>query len=380
MRLFHNINVDFISKRKIFYIVSIVITVLGLLVPIIKGLHFGIDFLGGTEVVVQFEKEIDIGTVRAATSKMGIGNPELKTFGTTANNILIRTPLQEIDPNQFSKIQSNIEALLKKNFPDTVFSLKEKTASTLVYQFDSSLTASNASDLLFNHGFQAGALSQEKDNREVIVRLSVSDLIKEGLRSSFPDLRFNVIKEDKVGPKIGAELRRDALLAVIFSWIVILVYLGFRFKFVFAAGAVIALIHDVLVALAFVSLFDGLIPGLNLEISQGVLAAFLTIVGFSVNDTVIIFDRIRENLKIHKTMDLKELMNMSINRTLSRTVITSGTVLLVTLVLLLFGGEVNKGFAFTFMVGIITGTYSSIYVASALVYDYVLKTKRKITF
>ncbi len=234
---------------------------------------------------------------------------------------------------------------------------------------------------LLSKGFQAGLYSQEETNRDVIVRVGISDLIREGLKEKFKDYSFEVIKEDKVGPKIGKELRRDAVIAVFLSLIVILIYLGFRFKFVFGVGAVLALFHDVLVTLGFIAFFNGLFPGLNLEITQSVIAAFLTLVGFSVNDTVVVFDRIRENLKIHKTMDLKDLINMSINKTLSRTILTSGTVFLVVLALLLFGGEVNRGFAFTFMVGIITGTYSSIYVASAIVYDWTMKRKKgKIEF
>jgi len=144
---------------------------------------------------------------------------------------------------------------------------------------------------------------------------------------------------------------------------------------------VLALFHDVIVTLGFVSFFNGLIPGLNLEITQSIIAAFLTLVGFSVNDTVVVFDRIRENLKIHKTMELKSLFNMSLNKTLTRTILTSGTVLLVIIALLVFGGEVNRGFAFTFMIGVITGTYSSIFIASASVYDWTMKRKKgKIEF
>ena len=381
MRLFENINIDFLGKRKTFYIVSLIVISLGLLTVFIKGLEYGIDFRGGSEVIVSFNKPVNLADVRSAASQIGIGNVEVKTYGTTLENILIRTPLQEISQDQFDRIVVNIRKTIEEVIPETLYTIKEKTANTIVFSFSSPDTARLISDQLLLKGFQAGLYSQEEANKDVIVRVGVSDLIREGLREKFSGYTFEIIKEDRVGPKIGKELRRDAVIAVLLSLVVILIYLGFRFKFVFGVGAVLALFHDVLVTLGFVSFFNGLFSGLNLEITQSVIAAFLTLVGFSVNDTVVVFDRIRENLKIHKTMDLKNLFNMSINRTLSRTILTSGTVFLVILALLLFGGEVNRGFAFTFMIGILTGTYSSIFIASAFVYDWTMKRKKgKIEF
>jgi len=381
MRLFENINIDFLGKRKFFYIMSITLILLGLISVAFKGLEYGIDFKGGTEVIVSFNKPVNLSEVRAAASNIGIGNVEVKTFGATSENVLIRTPLQEISQDQFDKIVSKLRASLEELIPDTLYTVKEKGVNYIVFTLPSPDSAKVITDYLLSKGFQAGLFSLEETNRDVIVRVGVSDLIREGLKEKFKDYSFEVIKEDKVGPKIGKELRRDAVIAIFLSLVVILVYLGFRFKFVFGVGAVLALFHDVLVTLGFVSFFNGLIPGLNLEITQNVIAAFLTLVGFSVNDTVVVFDRIRENLKIHKTMDLKEVFNMSINRTLTRTILTSGTVFLVILALLLFGGEVNRSFAFTFMIGIITGTYSSIYIASAVVYDWTMKRKKgKIEF
>ncbi|HQY21578.1 MAG TPA: protein translocase subunit SecF, partial [Ignavibacteria bacterium] len=170
------------------------------------------------------------------------------------------------------------------------------------------------------------------------------------------------------------ELRRNALFAVLFSLLAILIYLAFRFQFVFAMGAVIALFHDVLITIAVIAIADFAVPGLRLEFNQSMLAAFLTLVGFSSNDTVVVFDRIRENIKLFKNEDTLAIMNKSINATLSRTMITSGIVFLTVLVLFIFGGEVNRSFAFTFGIGIITGTYSSVFVASAIVTDWKLRT------
>ena len=214
----------------------------------------------------------------------------------------------------------------------------------------------------------------------MIVRVGISDWIKENLGQKISDNSFTVLKEDIVGPKIGEELKRDAVLAIFFALLAILVYLGFRFKFIFAFGAVTAVFHDVLITLGLYSLLYGIIPGLNLEITITVVAAFLTLVGYSINDTVVNFDRIRENLKIHKTRPINQIVNDSINQTMSRTILTSGTTLLAVFVLLIFGGEVLKSFAFTLVIGTIIGTYSSIFIASALVYEYAEKYKKKLEF
>jgi preprotein translocase subunit SecF len=215
------------------------------------------------------------------------------------------------------------------------------------------------------------------DSRDILLRTSaqepgstIADRIRAGLSAQFQNNKFEVLRGDKIGPKIGAELRRNAVYAVLATLVIILIYIGFRFKFIYGVAAVIALFHDVLLTLGLVILFNGVSSHLNLEISQNLMAAFLTLIGFSTSDTVIVFDRIRENLKIYRSEDLFTVMNKSINEVLSRTVITSGTVMLVLVVLIIFGGEVNRGFAFTFLIGTITGTYSSIYVASAIVLDY----------
>ncbi|CAN5582931.1 protein translocase subunit SecF [soil metagenome] len=226
-------------------------------------------------------------------------------------------------------------------------------------------------------GMEIKSLGTDKD---VLLRTpmqgegtTVSDKIQEAFKSKIQNNKYEVLRIDKVGPKIGAELRKNAMLAVVFSLIGIFIYLAFRFQFIYALGAIIALAHDVLITLSAVAISDFIFPGLRLEFNQQMLAAFLTLVGFSVNDTVIIFDRIRENIKLFKTEDIEHVMNRSVNATLSRTIITGGTVLLTILVLFLFGGEVNRAFSFTFGIGIITGTYSSVFIAAAVVVDYTHK-------
>ena len=200
--------------------------------------------------------------------------------------------------------------------------------------------------------------------------------IVEALKTSFPTETVTVLKDDVIGPKIGSELRSKALYAIIVAIMLILIYIAFRFEFVYGLGAIISLIHDVCVAFTFVVIGQKL-NILNLEFNQGVLAALLTVVGFSINDTVIIFDRIRENREKHKGLSLITLMNLSINETLSRTINTVLTVVLVLTTILLLGGEALHGFSFTMLIGIITGTYSSIYVASAFVVWYIETVKKE---
>jgi len=199
---------------------------------------------------------------------------------------------------------------------------------------------------------------------------TVADKIQTGIKENIKGKDFQVMRTDKVGPKIGKELRTNAIYAIVFSLLGILIYLALRFQFVYAVGAVIGLFHDVLITISAIAIFDALFPMLQLEFNQQMLAAFLTLIGFSVNDTVIIFDRIRENIKLFKNEDIEQVMNKSVNTTLSRTIITSGTVFLTVLVLFVFGGEVLRAFAFTFAIGVITGTYSSVFVSSSIVVDW----------
>jgi preprotein translocase subunit SecF len=303
MHLFNKTNIDFMGKRKIFYTISLVTLLIGLIGIFGKGMSFGIDFLGGTELLLRFENPPAISDVRTAIDKIGYKGSEIKSFG-NPNDILIFTSEQA----------------------------------------------------------EGGKVAQQ---------------IRGELQKEFPTSKFTVLREDKIGPKIGAELRRNAVYAVGATLLIIMIYVGFRFHFIYGLAGVIAIFHDVIATLGIIVLLNGLSPHLSLEINQTIMAAFLTLIGFSINDTVIVFDRIRENLKIHKADSLFNIMNRSVNETLSRTIITSGTVILVLIVLIIFGGEVNRGFAFTFFIGTILGTYSSIYVASALVLDFTQYQARK---
>jgi preprotein translocase subunit SecF len=255
-------------------------------------------------------------------------------------------------------------------------------------RFDNDVDVHNLRKIMDDIGFTGMELKTMGDEKNLLLRTpiqgegqTVSDKIQAAIQDGLKGNNFKVMRIDKVGPKIGKELTDNAVKAVIFSLIGILIYLSFRFQFVYSLGAIIALFHDVLITIAAVTIADAVIPSLQLELNQTMLAAFLTLIGFSVNDTVIIFDRIRENIRLFKNEDIEQVMNKSVNATLSRTIITSGTVFLTVLVLFIFGGEVLRGFAFTFGIGIITGTYSSVFVASSIVVDWkhhVLNKQKKL--
>lgn len=302
MRLFKKTNINFMALRGKMYFLSSTIIVLGMISLFLKGVNYGIDFRGGTELVLSFSAAPDYGILRSSLLKAGLPDSEIKSFGND-QTILIRTTKQEEG-------------------------------------------------------------------------MAVAGKIKEAIQTDLSHLKFQVLREDKIGPKIGKELRRDAVYSVLATLSVILAYIAIRYKFIYGLGAVLSLYHDVLLTLGIISMLDGVIPSLNLEITQEMIAAFLTLVGLSVNDTVVVFDRIRENSRIYRSMSLNDVMNKSLNDTLSRTIITSGTIFLALVVLLLAGGEVTRGFAFTLTIGIITGTYSSIYIASAIVLDYSLARKK----
>ncbi|OGU72451.1 MAG: protein-export membrane protein SecF, partial [Ignavibacteria bacterium RBG_16_34_14] len=341
MRIFQNLNVDFLSKRKLFYFISLALFLIGFINIIFRGLEFGIDFNGGSEIVLQFQKPVEISEVRKNIENVGLGNIEVKTFG-GETGVLVRTELQEIPRNIYPQIINNIEAVIDKNFPGLEKRIIDSTAGSVTYQLPNPDTTDKLITILNNSGFETSEVSGEPANRELVVSVGIADWIKENLKQKMSDNLFSTLKEEKVGPKVGKELKQDAIIAIFASLVAILVYLGFRFKFIFALGAVLALFHDVLITLGLYSVLYGLIPGLNLEIDLTIVGAFLTLIGYSVNDTVVVFDRVRENLKIHKSLPLKEIINMSVNRTMSRTILTGGTALLTLLVLLGFGGDVLR--------------------------------------
>jgi preprotein translocase subunit SecF len=251
--------------------------------------------------------------------------------------------------------------------------------TSIQLKFEKSITAGELRSALGTVGLADAEIKRiglETDN-EFIIRVEqqaegaeLSQTIEQALSSQLPDNPFDVRSVVEIGPKIGGELRRAAILAVLISMLGLLVYISWRFEFKFAVGAIVALFHDVLITL-------GVFSVLGFEITLSVIAAFLTIVGYSLNDTIVVYDRIRENLKVLRRESFPRLINVSINQTLSRTIITSFTTLVVVVVLFIFGGEVIHQFAFALIVGIFVGTYSSIFVASPIVLEWRLRSEAR---
>jgi len=303
MQLIHKTNVDFLKNRKIAYVISLTLMLAGVLSLFVKGLNFGIDFKGGTEVVLRFEEEVTVGEVRSVLKEAGVEGA-VKRYGAD-RSILLQTAFE-----------------------------------------------GNLNDL--------------------------KSLVNNALDDRIADNPHEVLRIDSVGPSIASDLKWAALKALLGAVIAILIYVGIRFEFSFAVASVMAIFHDVFIVLGLFSIFGGLFDYMPLVIDQSVIAAFLTIAGYSINDTVVIYDRIRENIRSGKSSEYTAIFNRSLNETLSRTVITSGTTLVVVLVLFFFAGPAIRGFTFAILLGIVIGTYSSLFIAAPLVLDWQKKTRRSI--
>jgi len=251
------------------------------------------------------------------------------------------------------------------------------TGGTLVHlKFEKNVQIQTIRSAVAAHGYGDSEIKHFGEQNEIAIRTGIvqsgeeiSTELEKLIEEALPDNPFVVQRVEKVGPKVGKELVRDALLAVFWAMVLILFYIMWRFEFKFSVGAIAALMHDVIITIGVFSVLD-------IEISAPIIAAVLTIVGYSLNDTIVVYDRIRENLKAGKKVasDLPDIVNRSINETLSRTVITSSTTLIVVTVLYFFGGEVLRTFALALIIGIFIGTYSSIFVASPIIVDW--KTKK----
>lgn len=283
-------NYKFLKYKKFFVILSTILTIASLLLILIKGFNYGVDFKGGTVVEIRTEKKTKVEEVRISISKININNYTVKEIGTSS---------------------------------DFEISMEKTVDNSLVNNIKISL---------------------EKDLKQ----------------------KISIRKVETVGPKVGGELIKSAIYALLAGFVAIFVYLWFRFEWQFSLGGIVALFHDTIITAGIFSLF-------NLKFDLTIIAALLTIIGYSINDTVIIYDRIRENLKKDSVSDLTNLINKSLNETLSRTLKTSGATLLSIIAVLIFGGEVLRGFAFAITFGIVFGTYSSIYIASPIVMFFKIK-------
>jgi preprotein translocase subunit SecF len=292
MKIFNSPNYNFIKWRWHAIALSLVVIGAGVVMLVTRGLPLGIDFSGGTLVIVQFEQAVTEDQVRNAIAGVIPGEEVVQQYGNPAERqILVRLP-QTVETEQGASLEQGA--------------------------------------LQIRQALEKGGLP-----------------------------KFEVISTEVVGPVIGADLQRRGIYATLASLLAITIYIGFRFRFSFAVGAIAATLHDVFVTLAFLAFF-------GYDLSLNVVAALLTITGYSVNDTIVIFDRVRENLRTKRREPLEQVVNTSVNQTLSRTIITAGTTFMSVLALFIFGGEVLRGFAFTMLVGIVSGTYSTIFIASSI--------------
>ena len=367
MEFFQAPNIDWVSKKWYFIAISILLSTVGIISLLAHGgPRYGIDFRGGTMVQVKFREAPPLDRIRTALGAQGLGEITLQRFGPEADyEILIGLDLTtestaELDAGR----EAILEALLGEFGGEERPSWHEAGAASLTdYLITAGIDPEEAREAVERViAFrdlppQSGLIARFEDLSQVT---GVTPPMIEAFAAGYSLPDFTVRNIEIVGPKVGATLRRQALMATLLGLGSMLVYIAFRFEWIYGLAAVIAVLHDIVIAVGFLSLFDR-------EISLTIIAALLTLVGFSVNDTIVVFDRIRENVRLMRREKFSNVANVSINQTLSRTVLTSGLAFLTVLSLFLFGGEVLNGFAFTLLVGIIVGTYSSIGVASPLV-------------
>lgn len=347
--IFKNISVDWMGIRKPLTAISIVILIGGLASAVGRQImpggtdafNLGVDFQGGTVITAKFKQKPDDQAIRNALEAQGVTEAVIQASLDKTDEVLIKVPM---------------------------FESAEEAAATSAAPAANTTTNSNSGTSASNTNTAGGTTTAANENTQVnkgreTVKKALDTFGKEAeaTRSLQDDesAAYKIVGTDSVGPVAGAQLRNQAITATLLGLAGILLFIAFRYDWTYAAGAVIAVFHDVLVTLAFFSIFQW-------EISLTVMAALLTLVGFSVNDSIVIFDRIRENLTLHRGESLYKLTNDSINQTMSRTIVTNGLVFLAVAALVLFGGEVLRGFSLALFVGSISGTYSTIAIASPI--------------
>jgi preprotein translocase subunit SecF len=367
MELFKNTHFDFLGKKWPFIIASLVLTVAGLgSLAMRGGPNYGIDFKGGALLRLRFNQEPPVQKIRAALESKVHGEISVQQI-TGEPEVLVGTEIR--NESELNANRQIIEDTLRATFgaADGKLDLNNSAAGQLA-------------DKLREPLLQANVALSEEELQNVVKNIETFRASKSGILNSLDQLAgvqgvtpqilaavkqqcalgpFTIQSAEVVGPKIGKDLQRQAILATLYALGGMLVYIAFRFEWIYGVAAVIAVFHDTIITIGLFSLF-------NKQISLTVVAALLTLVGYSMNDTIVVFDRIRENLKLVRRESLTNIINLSVNQTLSRTILTSGLTFLTAMSLFLFGGQVLNSFSFALVVGIIVGTYSSIFIASPI--------------
>ncbi len=370
MQFLTDSHIDFMKYRSVFIWVSLfLLAVAGAELFFMTGINFGIDFAGGTQISVRLRDEPDLDQLRRTFENAGMREAVIQRYGEPGSSeVLIKAPVVEgSEEGSSTELIQALDADLNAG-SEGQFDLNQRGAEALsALLYDADPDARVLIDEIEGREHYDAVAEAVLDERHSLAIFSDWDQVAgvEGVsEATLATLKekahlgaFHVLSNENVGPQIGSELRRKGLLAVIFSFFAMLLYIWFRFELRFGVGALVAVVHDFSITL-------GLFALLNYEFNLSTIAAFLTLVGYSVNDTVVIFDRVRENILRFRRKPLLEIMNLSLNQTLSRTILTSGTTMIVVACLFILGGEVIRGFAFVLMIGVIIGTYSSIFVAS----------------
>ncbi|HEX8410049.1 MAG TPA: protein translocase subunit SecF [Thermoanaerobaculia bacterium] len=362
MRIFENPNYDFIKYRWHAVIFSLILIAIGAVVFLTRGINLGIDFAGGANIVLKFRQDPPLAELRSK-----LPSATIQQYGAAKDNsVLIRLPQQKGEGDYAGAV---VEQLHKGLNPEAAGKhdlnyLGTDRLSALLAQADPDNRGSNPAAA---EHYRAMAKRVIDRRSELGIFTSMAQATQ-GLSSGAARVLneraflgdFNLLNQETVGPQIGGQLQQKAMWAIILSSLAMGIYIWLRFDLAFGVAAMVCIVHDVLIAMTFLLL-------LNLEFSLNVVAAILTIVGYSVNDTVVTYDRVRENRrKIKKPMGLPEHLNLAMNQTLSRTILTAGTVFLVLIAMLAFGGEVIRGFSWILTVGVVSGTYSTLLIVPAV--------------
>ena len=372
MDILRDTNIDFMKYRKAWIAFSFVVLAIGVAsVFFLDRLNLGLDFVGGTQLTLKFKSAPQLDRMRDALAAAGFREAQIQRFGDEGEHeVIVRTQLAEgHEEASASSVLAALSSAFGGGAPNDLNQVGAPSIAALLVAANPDGVAPETAPS--HYGAVAAAVMAERKQLgifsawdQVSRAAGLSPKALSALQSSAALGEYSVLANESVGPQVGAELRQRGLLAVVFSLVGVLIYLWIRFELRFAVGATMATLHDVLITLGVFAL-------MGYEFNLTTIAAFLTLVGYSVNDKIVAFDRVRENLRKSRSQDVIALLNRSLNQMLSRTLLTGGTTIMATLMLWLFGGEAIKGFSFIILVGVVVGTYSSIYIASpfALVWE-----------